>query len=173
MKNLRGNKIMAAILIALLLGLISSLISSVVVRPKMLAKNVYVVDVPVTVDTGQPVIVQEDIKTLVANGDVEAGKNVARKCQQCHDLTKDGKNRIGPVLWNIVGMPKHQRTDYPYSTAAMAEKGLWAVEDLDAYLTKPSAYTPGTRMSFVGLNKIEDRANVIAYLRTLSDKATG
>jgi cytochrome c len=169
MKNLRGNKIMAAILVALLLGLVASLIASMLVRPKMLAKNVYVVNVPAQVGgnaASEPV--QENIKDFMAKADIEAGKNVARKCQQCHDLTKDGKNRIGPVLWNIVGMPKHQRTDYPYSTAAMCEKGVWTVEDLDAYLTKPSAYTPGTRMSFVGLNKIEDRANVIAYLKTLS-----
>ena len=169
MKNLRGNKIMAAILVALLLGLVASLIASMAVRPKMLAKNIYVVNVPDQVaTTASATPIKKDIKDLMAKGDIEAGKNVARKCQQCHDLTKDGKNRIGPVLWNIVGMPKHQRTDYPYSAAAMAEKGTWTVEDLDAYLTKPSAYTPGTRMSFVGLNKIEDRANVIAYLKTLS-----
>lgn len=162
---------MAAILIALLVGLVASLVASIVARPKMLAKNIYVVDMPVqpgNLVSGEPA--KEDIKALMAKADIEAGKNVARKCQQCHDLTKDGKNRIGPVLWNIVGMPKHQCTDYPYSAAAMAEKGVWHVEDLDAYLTKPSAYTPGTKMSFVGLNKIVDRANLIAYLRTLSDK---
>lgn len=170
MKNLRGNKIMAALLIALLVALVASLIASMAVRPKMLAKNIYVVNVPnqlAATASAEPV--KQDIKDFIAKADLEAGKTVARKCQQCHDLTKDGKNRIGPVLWNIVGMPKHQRTDYPYSSAAMAEKGVWAVEDLDAYLTKPSAYTPGTRMSFVGLNKIEDRANVIAYLKTLRE----
>lgn len=161
---------MAALLIALLVALVASLIASMAVRPKMLAKNIYVVNVPnqlAATASAEPV--KQDIKDFIAKADLEAGKTVARKCQQCHDLTKDGKNRIGPVLWNIVGMPKHQRTDYPYSSAAMAEKGVWAVEDLDAYLTKPSAYTPGTRMSFVGLNKIEDRANVIAYLKTLRE----
>lgn len=167
--NLEKNKIFAAILIALLVALVSTLISNALVRPKYLEKNVYVIEGEASnVNTPAAGIEEEeDILPLIEKGDIEKGKAVARKCVQCHVFDKNGPHRIGPRLWAIVGCRKANCGDFPYSKAALEKGGVWTEQDLNTYLKKPRAYMPGTKMSFIGLKKIEDRANLIAYLKTL------
>jgi len=106
---------------------------------------------------------------LLATADAEAGKSVARKCAACHDFTKGGPNKVGPNLWNIVGAKRARRDDYTYSKAMRAAGGAWTYEALDAFLTNPRGVVKGTKMGFGGLKKVKQRANVIAFLRSLSD----
>lgn len=98
--------------------------------------------------------------------DVAAGKKVFKKCAACHFADKE-KNKIGPHLMGIVDRPAGAVEGYKYSKALLAkgEEGLvWTVEDIAKYLTKPSAMIKGTKMSFAGLKKEKDIANIIAYL---------
>lgn len=100
-------------------------------------------------------------------GDAEKGERVFRKCQACHMVGPDAKNRVGPVLTGVVGREAGAVDDFKYSDSLleMAEGGLtWDVESLDAFLLKPKDFMSGTKMSFAGLRKDEDRADVIAYL---------
>ena len=106
----------------------------------------------------------------LAAADVEAGKKVSRKCAPCHTFDKGGKKRIGPNLWNIVGADVASREGYRFSRGMVAFGGRWTYERLDAYLTKPRKVVKGGKMSFVGLKKPKDRANVIAFMRTMADK---
>ena len=107
--------------------------------------------------------------TLLANADLARGKRVFNKCKACHTVTDGGKNGIGPNLWNVVNAEPTSKSAFKYSAALQALKGKpWTYENLNAFLTKPKNYAKGTKMTFVGLKKPTDRANVIFYLRSLS-----
>ncbi len=105
----------------------------------------------------------------LAEGDAAAGEKVFKKCKACHQVGDGAKSRVGPLLNGIVGNEIASVDGFKYSKAFLAKKeeGLvWTDEVLDAYLTKPKKYIKGTKMSFAGLKKEGDRANVIAYLMT-------
>lgn len=104
-----------------------------------------------------------------AEGDPEKGERVFNKCKSCHAVGDTAKNKIGPVLNGIVGSPAGQNPDFKYSKAlqAMAEDGLvWDDEALAAFLAKPREFIDGTKMSFAGLRKDDEIADVIAYMAT-------
>ena len=109
------------------------------------------------------------LAALLASADPADGKKVFNKCKACHTVDQGGKNKVGPNLWDVVGAPKAQVEGFSYSDAMSGLGGDWTYEDLDAYLTKPKDFAPGTKMTFAGLKKPEDRASVIIYMRTLSD----
>ena len=102
-------------------------------------------------------------------GDAAKGKKIFRKCKACHAVGKTAKNKVGPVLNGVVGRKAASFAGYKYSKAmkAAAEKGLiWDAANLDKFLTKPKKFVPKTKMSFAGLKKAEQRADLIAYLAT-------
>ncbi len=101
-----------------------------------------------------------------ADGDAVAGKSVFNKCAICHSRAP-GKNSLGPTLFGVVGRHSASVEGYSYSDAMKAANKTWDAATLDAYLTDPKAVVPGTKMTFAGMPKPEDRANVIAYLATL------
>jgi cytochrome c len=107
---------------------------------------------------------------LIASADPAAGEKVAAKCKACHDLTQAGKNKVGPHLWGVVGRNHAAVEGYAYSDVmkGMADKP-WNFEELDHFLAKPKEYAPGTKMSFPGLPKAEDRAALLRWLRDQSD----
>ena len=106
----------------------------------------------------------------IAHADVAHGKQVAARCQQCHDLTKGGPNMIGPNLWDIVNRPRATHPGYDYSSAMSAKHDPWTYANLFTYLKQPQMMVPGTKMTFAGIPSDKDRTDLIGYLRTLSDK---
>lgn len=105
---------------------------------------------------------------LLAEADAEKGAKVFKKCKSCHKLEK-GKNAVGPYLYGVVGRPVASVEGFKYSDALKGLGGEWTPERLDEFLIKPKDFAPGTKMSFAGLKKPEDRANLIAYLSTIHD----
>jgi len=109
-----------------------------------------------------------DFKTLLAQADPAAGEKVFGKCKACHGVEEGGPNKVGPNLWGVVGGPKAHAAGFGYSATLAdmgAKGGKWGYEELNQFLLVPKDYVAGTKMSFAGLTKAEDRANVIAYLR--------
>ena len=109
-----------------------------------------------------------DFATLLASADIEKGKKVFGKCKSCHKLD-DGANGVGPHLYKVINRDIGSIEGFKYSKALMGIEGVWSIEELNKYLTKPSEYAPGTAMSFAGLKKDKDRADLIEYLNTLSE----
>ena len=110
--------------------------------------------------------------TAQTDGDAEKGKKVFKKCKVCHMIGEGAKKRVGPPLNNIIDAKAGAQEGFKYSKAmkAAGEGGLmWSVEKLDEYLKKPKKLVPKTKMAFPGLKKEDDRANVIAYLKTFSE----
>tara|TARA_B100000686_G_scaffold352836_1_gene456180 strand:+ start:279 stop:821 length:543 start_codon:yes stop_codon:yes gene_type:complete len=112
----------------------------------------------------------EPIADLLATASVKKGKKVFAKCKGCHSVEKGGRNGIGPNLWGIVNRNPGKVSGFKYSIALKSiDTKPWNYGNLNLFLAKPKNYAKGTKMSFVGLKKTKDRANVISYLRSLSD----
>lgn len=111
------------------------------------------------------------LPVLLASASAERGAAVARKCQSCHNFEEGAGSKAGPPLYDIVNAEYAHIADYSYSDV-IAERGaageIWTYENLNAFLTSPKAFTPGTKMTFAGLRKPEERADMLAYLQTLS-----
>ncbi|WP_088346367.1 MULTISPECIES: cytochrome c family protein [Rhodomicrobium] len=112
----------------------------------------------------------QPLPVLLASGNAEAGAGVAKKCAACHSFEKDGPNKIGPNLYGVVGRPVASHGGFAYSEALKAYGGNWDYEKLNCFLHNPKTCVPGTKMAFAGLQD-KDRANAIAYLRSVSPDA--
>ena len=116
-----------------------------------------------------PAAAAEPIEKLLQTASVEKGAAVAKKCASCHTFEKGGPNRVGPNLFGVVGRDRAAEPGFNYSAAMKAKGGKWSFEDLNAFLANPKATVPGTAMSFAGLPKDSERADMISYLRSLAD----
>lgn len=172
MDSLEVNKIVAAILTAGVVAMTGGFIGELLVKPAELEENVY--QVAVGGDTsGSDAVAEtatlEPVGPLLAAADVAAGQKGARKCAACHTFEEGGADKIGPNLWSIVNRQIGGGGSFGYSAALAGMSGQsWTYEDLNAFLAKPKDFAPGTKMSFAGIKKAEDRADMIAYLRSLS-----
>ncbi len=111
-----------------------------------------------------------DMAALLAKASVKDGKKYAKKCMSCHTFEKGGKNKIGPNLYGILGRKVAAVPKFAYSKALKNDKGVWDYEHLDCFLKSPKKCIKGNKMSFGGISDPQQRANVIAYLRSLSAK---
>jgi cytochrome c len=172
MDSFEFNKITASVLVALLIGMIGSLLSEHLVHPSKLEKPVLVIEgVEASATPGQKPEEEtlKPITPLLASASVERGKAIAKKCTQCHTFEKGAPNRTGPNLWGIIGAKIAHAADFAYSSGFKDKGGTWNDEELNIFLHKPRSFVQSTKMSFVGLKDAQERADVIAFLHTLSD----
>jgi|TARA_B100001123_G_scaffold362383_1_gene419517 cytochrome c len=111
----------------------------------------------------------ENILVLLASANISDGEKVFKKCTACHSIAKGGKNKIGPALWGILGRQAGSMNDYKYSKAMAGHGKKWSFEEMNNFLIKPKDWIKGTKMSFAGLKKPEERAAVILYMNQSSD----
>lgn len=174
--SFEANKIAGAILAAMILAMVSGILANILVHPTPLEKPAYAIAGAPAAETASATPAApagpEPIAPLMASANVDAGKAKTQLCAACHTFEKGGPNRIGPNLYGIVGSPiAEDRGGFSFSTA-LTDKGKgqkWTLDNLNAWLYKPQTFAPGTKMTFIGLPKAEDRANVIAYLNSMSD----
>ena len=110
---------------------------------------------------------EPNIMVLLKTASAEKGMKVAKKCLSCHNFKKNGKNKTGPTLWGIFETPIGNTAGFKYSKTLKTHGGVWDANSLNAFLKSPKTYAKGTKMAFSGLRKSKDRANIIAYLKTL------
>jgi cytochrome c len=175
MSDLAINKIAGAVLATALVAVGLGEIASVVYEAEPAAKPGYVVQIATDDSAGAAAAAPElppDWGTVLPTADITAGKTTTAVCQTCHNFDKGGPNMTGPNLYGVVGRKPGSHPGFSYSPGmvAMGDKlGMWTYDDLNTFLSGPQAYVQGTKMTFTGLKKQDQRINVIAYLRTLND----
>ncbi|WP_243611344.1 c-type cytochrome [Shimia aestuarii] len=133
------------------------------------AEQAYVIEVEGADEGGNEAAEAEPtLEELLASADVGKGAKVFGKCRACHKV-EDGENGTGPHLFGVVNRAVGSVDGFGYSGSLVAVADVWTPENLDAFLEKPKSFAPGTAMSFNGLGKAKDRANLIAYLDSLDD----
>jgi len=110
------------------------------------------------------------IAELLKTASPEKGQAVAKACAACHDMTSANANKVGPGLWNVVDRQIASHPGFTYSDALKAKSGeKWTYDHLSGFLHNPKGYVPGTKMTYAGIQRDDQRADLIAYLRSLSD----
>nr|WP_272212762.1 cytochrome c family protein [Marinicella sp. W31]MDC2878678.1 cytochrome c family protein [Marinicella sp. W31] len=168
------NMVLAALLGTVFVLMTVSFVSEAIFDPRLPEKEGYVIAVPESDASGAPVKVEETpISVLLASADAGAGERVFKRCQACHTDTEGGPNKVGPNLWDLVNRPIASHEGFSYS-AAMKDfsdggEKHWTYENLDVFIKAPKKDVPGTAMGFAGLSDDQDRADLIAYLSTMSN----
>lgn len=173
MDSFEINKIIAAVLLTALLIIGIGKFADMLFYVEKPKQSAYQIDglekaVASTEKDETKTIEKVDIAQLLAMGDLAHGEKVFKKCSACHMIASDGKNMIGPNLWNVIGRKAGSVSDYKYSKAMVAYAKQWSFEEMNSYLIKPQAYIKGTKMAFAGLRKEKDRASVILYMNSKS-----
>ncbi|WP_025897799.1 c-type cytochrome [Sneathiella glossodoripedis] len=175
MNSFELNKIAGAVLGSALAIVAINEIANIAISPTMPETPAYVID---TGAEEASTVASEDTKpegpslaVLMASADEAKGEKVFKKCGSCHTVEEGGANKIGPNLYGILGKAMASVEGFSYSDALVELGGEWGYEELNAFLTKPKDYVKGTKMSFAGLKKPTDRADLIAYLRTLGSSS--
>ncbi len=167
------NTVAGCILASALFAMVVGKVSNALVHPHKLDKPAIAVadEAPATAATAAaPAAELAPIGPKLAGANVDAGKAIfAKQCATCHTVDKGGANKVGPNLWDIVGRKKAGHEGFSYSSALQAKGGDWSYEDLNHMVFKPTAYVKGTKMAYAGLAKEPERADVIAYLRSLAE----
>jgi cytochrome c len=170
MDSFEINKILGAVLFTCLCLLGLNIAAGAIFSPPEPSKPGYEIAIPEKPEGGgaAPAAPQESLGQLLASADPKRGESIAKVCQTCHTFEKGGPNKVGPNLWGVVGRPKVE-PGFNYSAAMKAKGGDWTIPELNDFLTSPRGYIPGTAMSFAGLPRPQQRADVIDFLNTLSD----
>ncbi|MBK6895909.1 MAG: cytochrome c family protein [Alphaproteobacteria bacterium] len=173
MSSFEFNKIFAAVLVAGIVAMLSGFIARQAVHPEALIKEAVAIEGAAEDGDhgGTPAADKppEPILALLASADIEKGAKLSKACAACHSFEKGGPAKQGPSLWDVVNRDKGSAAGFEYSPTCKDMPGNWDYASLNQFLAKPKKYMPGTKMNYVGLKKVEDRAAIIAWLRTLAD----
>lgn len=173
MDSFEMNKVAAAVLSAGIIAMAVGMVGGALVKPPPLAKKAYIVqgvEAPAAGGAAKPAEELPPVGPLLASANAQHGETVAKVCSACHTFQKGQPPGVGPNLYNVVGGPHAHEQGYAYSPAMSGMKDQkWDYDHLNAFLAHPQQTIKGTKMTFAGLPKPQDRADVIAFLRSLSD----
>jgi cytochrome c len=174
MSSFEWNKIIASVLTAMIVAMVTGILAQSIVHPIRLEKPAYLppgaeegAAAPAAASAAAPAG-PEPIGPYLEKADAKHGEQVAKVCLQCHTFAKGEPNKIGPNLFDIMEENIATAPGYTFSSALLADKDKkWDSDELNVWLYKPQDFAHGTKMTFAGLPKAQDRADVIAYLQTL------
>jgi cytochrome c len=174
MSSFEWNKIIASVLTAMIIAMVTSIVAQMIVHPVRLEKAAFL---PPGAEGETGAAPAEAAATPakpdpidMSKADPKRGEQVAKVCLQCHTFGKGEPNKIGPNLFGVVGDNENIATvpGYTFSSALLADKDKkWDPDELNVWLWKPQEFAHGTKMTFAGLPKAQDRADVIAFLQSL------
>ena len=172
MDSFELNKILGAILGTCLVLLVTSFTASAIFAPNKPQKPGFEIAVKEEAAGGEKAAAPppEPIEKLLQTASVQKGEASAKKCAACHTFAKGDKNGVGPNLYGIVGDHKGEGRGFNFSAAMKAKGGTWSIDELNQFIASPKGFVPGTAMGFAGIPKDTERADVLAYLNSLSDK---
>ena len=169
MQDLELNKIVASVLLAGIVAMIGGFVADFLYEEdKPAAQRGYEIEVVADNGGGESGASEKkelNIAEFMANADATKGAKTFAKCASCHTTDKGGPNKVGPNLYAIVGANKAHSSSFKYSKALASAGGTWTENDLAKFLHSPKKYLPGTKMSFIGISKPQDIANLIQYLK--------
>ena len=172
MDSFELNKFAGAILGVLLFVMSVNILTGALFSPRKPAVPGYDLPAPAEETAAAagagPQAAAEPLPVLLAKADVGKGQASFKKCAACHTAEKGGPNKVGPNLYGVVGKPKGQVPGFNYSGPLKGKGGDWSYEELNAFIQNPKAHIPGTIMAFAGIPQAGERADLLAYLRTLS-----
>ena len=169
------NKIIVSIGLAIILIFGINKITDAIYYVEKPEKSAYQIDALVsatnTAVTGASAASSEstNIMALFASTSSADGAKIFKKCAACHSISQSGGNKIGPALWGVLGRKAGSVSDYKYSKAIVAHGKPWSFEEMNGFLLKPKDWIKGTKMSFAGLKKANERAAVILYMNENTD----
>jgi len=175
MSSFEWNKIIASVLTAMIVAMVTGILAQSIVHPIRLEKAAYLppgaeegAAAPAAASAAGAPAGPEAIGPYMEKADAKHGEQVAKVCLQCHTFAKGEPNKIGPNLFDIMEENIATAPGYTFSSALLADKDKkWDPDELNVWLYKPQDFAHGTKMTFAGLPKAQDRADVIAYLQTL------
>lgn len=173
MDSFEWNKIAAGVLLASIAGLVAVIFSGYMFKHHPLEAQAYPIE-GVVEEGGAEAGVAEDsgppLAVLLASANVENGAKQFKKCTACHTIEQGGANKTGPNLFGVMGGPHAHVKDFNYSDAMKSRSAvMWGWEEIDAYIENPRGAIPGNKMSFAGIRKAQDRADLLAYLNQNDD----
>jgi cytochrome c len=171
METTTSNKVLMAGLGALLLTMALGVFSNAVFSPTHSAKPGWDLPAPKETAAASAAAPEADppLPPLLAKADPKKGEADTRPCQACHDFAKDGKAKVGPPLYGVVGRNVASIPGFGYSDVLKGMGGQWTYDRLFQFIKGPQAMEPGTKMTFPGDKDAQHRADILAYLQTLSD----
>ncbi len=172
MNSFELNKILGALLGCVLITLSLNIAAGALFAPEKPAKPGYAIAVKEGgAEKAGPAEPSQPIEVLLASASAEKGAAAAKQCGACHTFEKGGPNRVGPNLYDIIGHERGTgRGGFNFSSAMKAKGGTWTFDEMNKFLKDPRGYIPGTNMTFAGLSRDSQRADVIEYLRQQADK---
>ena len=167
------NKILVSIVFAVILVLGINKVTDIIFHNPAPQTSAYQVNVATVASnetqTSSESSQTEDIMALFASTSAANGEKIFKKCLSCHSIAKEGKNKIGPKLFGVLGRQAGSISDYKYSKAMASHGKIWSLDEMNSFLIKPKDWIKGTKMSFAGLKKEKDRAAVILYMNENTD----
>lgn len=173
MDSFELNKIAGAVLGTLTFVLGLSAVSGILFTPRPAGEAGYALPVPVEEPApGAPAAAQaEPLPVLLAKADAGRGQAAVRKCAACHTFAPGEPNKVGPNLAGVLGRPLASHPGFGYSNALKSKGGQWGYEEVSAFIANPRGWAPGTTMAFAGVPSGQERADILAYLKTVSPNA--
>jgi cytochrome c len=171
--SLEFNKALAAVLTAGIIASGAGVFSRIIYHPEIPAERAYPIDMAAVEEAGGEAAEEQEeameLSEVLAMADPAAGETAARKCAACHTFGQGEANKIGPNLHAVLGRDIASLPDFSYSSALTEKEGVWDYESLDHFVADPRGWAAGTKMTFAGIKKQQERADLLLYLRSLSD----